>query len=259
MNVSTLWQTMLHETLVNGHLVTPRGAVTKEVLHRTITVDMRHPVLRVPERKLNYRFMAAEAFWILSGDDKVATISPYNPNISQYSDDGETFFGAYGPRIAAQLPYVVDTLLADYDTRRAGLTIWRESPPSTKDVPCTISIFFSLRQRHVHAHVFMRSSDIWLGVPYDIFNVSMLTHLVCGKLYQRGLYDTAPGTLYLTAASSHLYETNWDQASTCIAASALPQAPVPSRLAQDPQLLLETLALLRSAERGDPRRWWEAV
>lgn len=254
------WLEALNDILVNGQLVAPRGKMTKEIPQRTIVVNMRKPVLTIPDRSLSYKFMAAEAYWILSGDDRVETIAPYNARIKDFSDDGERFFGAYGPKIQAQLPYIVEKLLADEDSRQAGLTIWRECPPQTKDVPCTVAIFFSIRDKVVNAHVFMRSSDAWLGVPYDVFNFSMLAHLICGLLNEhRDFKDAlAPGVLHLTAASSHLYETNWSDAKLCLAATVLDQPETPMIMWNDARHLMDLLKDLRETRPGDQLRWWEA-
>lgn len=257
MDFSKTWLTLLNNILHDGELVAPRGKQTRELLQHTIQVDMRKPVLVVPSRKLNYKFMVAEAFWILSGDDRVETIAPYNSNIKQFSDNGETFFGAYGPKVVGQLQYVIDKLIADNDTRQAGLTIWRENPQDTKDVPCTVAIFFNIRNSKLNVHVFMRSSDAWLGVPYDVFNFSMLGHLVCAFLRHNAGLDIEPGTLYLTAASSHLYEVNWDVARECLTAESLGQNITPDALFESPQTLMDTLKALRDSRPGDGLRWWE--
>lgn len=259
MDFSRVWLNAINDILANGDLVSPRGKLTKEIPQRTIEVDMRKPVLRVPDRSLSYKFMVAEAFWILSGDDRVETIAPYNSRIAAFSDDGERFFGAYGPKIVAQLPYIIEKLQADEDSRQAGLTIWRECPPNTKDVPCTVAVFFNIRGGKLNAHVFMRSSDVWLGVPYDVFNFSMLSHLVCGLLNEHRLVADAvsPGRLFLTAASSHLYETNWDDAKMCLGGTVLDQIETPKLLWNDPQFLMSELKDLRDSRPGDVRRWWE--
>jgi thymidylate synthase len=260
MDFSQIWLETLNEVLLGGDLVVPRGKMTREIPQRTIVVNMRKPVLRVPDRSLSYKFMVAEAFWILSGDDRVETIAPYNSRIANFSDDGERFFGAYGPKIVAQLPYIIEKLQADENSRQAGLTIWRECPPQTKDVPCTVAVFFNIRQRKLNCHVFMRSSDVWLGVPYDVFNFSMLSHLVCGLLNEHRLSPDfiAPGKLYLTAASSHLYETNWRDAGLCLNSHVLDQIDTPKMLWNDPHFLMSELKALRDSRSGDIRRWWEA-
>jgi thymidylate synthase len=256
---SQSWLEAINDILTNGEQAAPRGKLTKEIPQRTMVVNMRKPVLMVPDRSLSYRFMAAEAYWILSGDDSVAGIAPYNSRISEFSDDGERFFGAYGPKILGQLEYVVAKLKADHDTRQAGLTIWRENPPTTKDVPCTVAAFFSLRGMTLNAHVFMRSSDVWLGVPYDVFNFSMLAHLICGHLNDERAADDvySPGKLYLTAASSHLYETNWDDAKLCLSSQVLDQAETPKVLWNDHKGLMAWLKELRDTKPGHELRWWE--
>lgn len=257
---SITWLNALNDVLTNGQLVAPRGSLTREILHRAIEVDMKRPVLRIPGRKLSYTFMAAEAFWILSWDDRVETIAPYNNRIAEFSDNGKTFFGAYGPKIVSQLPYVVEKLCEDETSRQAGLTIWRECPPPTKDVPCTVAIFFSLRNYKLHCQVFMRSSDLWLGVPYDVFNFSMLGHLVCGLLNERTVdaVSISPGRLYLTAASSHLYERNWGDARACLQGPVvLGQRETPSALWEAPQYLMDHLKALRETVPSHRLRWWE--
>lgn len=258
------WLSALRDVLIHGDKVSPRGKLTVEIPQRTMVMNMRYPVLTVAERKLSYKFMAAEAYWILTGDNRVETIAPYNKRIAEFSDDGQTFFGAYGPRIADQLDYVVNKLRSDPDTRQAGLTIWRENPPETKDVPCTVAIFVNIRDNKLNVHVFMRSSDLWLGVPYDVFNFSMLGHLICARLNEEDNVVSSyvePGNLYLTAASSHLYETNWKDADMCCrAAGAIDygeQVETPDFLFHFEEELITTLEVLRDSSIGSKLRWWE--
>jgi thymidylate synthase len=259
------WAETLQVILSRGIDVSPRGKITRELPQHTITVDMRRPVLTVSLRKLSYPFMAAEAYWVLSGDDTVAGIAPWNKHIAGYSDDGEHFYGAYGPPIKEQLDYVTSTLLRDKDTRQAGLTIWRRCPLPTKDVPCTIAIFASLRREELNLHVFMRSNDAWLGLPYDAFNFSMLGHLITArvnaayKAVNPKSMDVTPGTLHLTAASSHLYQEDQHDARLCIMGDA-PRMTLktPAFTYREEDRLMQLLQDLRDTRPGDSLRWWEA-
>lgn len=216
------WHHLLAD-VVAGDLVAPRGEPTREVLNNAIAFDAHSPVVRCTARKLSRRFLAAEALWILLGRDDVAGIAPYNRRIADFSDDGLSFFGAYGPKFVDQLPYVVKKLVDDRDTRQAVISIWREKPPPTKDVPCTLSVVFSIRRGRVNAHVTMRSSDAWLGFPYDVFNFAMMAARVAIAVNTRGqrLHGAAwtfvgLGAVYWTAASSHLYKRNLDGARACL-------------------------------------------
>ncbi len=252
------WHNLLADLLENGCDYQPRGLKTKDLMGRQFHIDMRYPVLTDRTRKLSYRFMAAEAYWILTGDDRVATIAPYNKNIAKFSDDGVRFFGAYGTKIMPQLNYVVEKLKQDKDTRQAVLTIWRENPPETNDVPCTVAIQFRIRNdKFLFMQVFMRSSDAWLGVPYDTFNFSMLGHLVCCRLMTK-YPQLVPGALCITMGSSHLYETNAPGAIDVIQKrDILDPIETPVILFTSEEHLMYTLAALRDSRSGDDIRWWE--
>jgi len=205
------WLKELTGTLKDGKACEPRGIACLERIGALSIVNMNRPVISIATRKLNYRFMAAEAYWILSGDSSTAGIRPYCKNILEFSDDGYHFAGAYGPKVMEQMRYAVRCLLRDRDTRQAVISIWRENPPYSKDIPCTLTMQFLWRSNSLHALVNMRSNDLWLGWPYDVFNFSMITYYICLRLKQQERI-VFPGMLYLYAGSSHLYKRNEDQA-----------------------------------------------
>lgn len=227
----------------------PRGMLVYETFHATTAVDMTRSLVRVPSRGLNPRFAAAEALWILRGSDRLDELEPYNKRMAEFSDDGVALRGAYGPRLARQLHYVLNALRRDRDTRQAVASIWTPEPAPSRDVPCTLALTFMIRGDVLHAHAFMRSSDLWLGLPYDLFSFSCYAAMVAA-LYN-ALGDGAAvtlGNLYLTAASSHLYATHHEPARAVLAADPVVDAtPV---LSASPTLdeLTDTLVDLR--ERG---------
>lgn len=230
-HASAVWLRALERVLDVGLPVTPRGKQTVELPQHTTIVDMHYPLVRCPARKLSVRFAAAEALWILAGDNRVEPLAKHAPMMREFSDDGVTLAGAYGPRIVEQLEYVIDKLIEDRDTRQAVMTIWKPCPPRSKDIPCTVALDFKIRNGRLNCHVFMRSSDIWLGLPYDTFSFSMITtYIACryNGIILPPLEPVDPGTLYLTAASSHLYATNYDGAETCLGENVAPLGgPIP--------------------------------
>lgn len=216
-HASAAWLYQCAKILNTGCQVTPRGQLTLELRQSTVCVDMGFPLVVVPQRKLNYSFAAAEALWILNGDNRVETIAPYNPNIAQFSDDGVIFNGAYGPRIQSQLDFVIKKLLDDRDTRQAVLTIWTPKPLPSKDTPCTVAMAFMIRDDRLHCCVFMRSSDVWLGLPYDIFNFTLVAARVACQF--NSFHVGVPvilGELQITAASSHAYNRDHTRIRECI-------------------------------------------
>ena len=191
----------------------PRHYNIKELLNDGFIVDMDKPIITLPERKLNYNFMTGEAWWILDGRNDVKSLKQYMGVIERYSDDGIRFFGAYGPKIVDQLSYCIKTLVKDRDSRQSCLTIWRQNPPYSKDIPCTLSLQFFLREDRLYTVANMRSQDIWLGLPYDAFNFSAISFFMCLSLRDILKQPTLKlGELYINAASRHIYETNYQEA-----------------------------------------------
>jgi len=206
-NATEAWLALLGDVSLNGKISHPRGMKIREIINNSVQVDMNHPVVLTKERRLSYKFMAAEAWWILSGRSDVESIGRHCKAIRRFSDDGISFFGAYGPKISYQMEHIVRTLKSDRDTRQAVLTIWRENPPHTKDVPCTVSVQWLIRDGLLHCIDTMRSNDVWLGFPYDVFNFSMLSWHVLEALRDEGI-EADLGTLHLNAGSHHIYEPN---------------------------------------------------
>lgn len=207
-NVNTAWVKTLTDIHKEGIEVSPQQKKTKELLAYTSVVNMECPIISILDRKMNYDFMFGEAAFILSGSNRAANITSIMKAIGKFSDDGVTFNGAYGPKVMEQVSYVVNTLDADTDSRQAVMTIWRERPAYSKDIPCTISLQFMIRDNKLNCHANMRSSDSWLGWVYDTFNFSMISHYVCNwyNILNADKNQIEPGHLFLTAASQHIYE-----------------------------------------------------
>lgn len=206
--LSHMYNSLIMNLIQNGQRISPRGLATRELLGAALVIpNIQDNIIQIPERKLNYHFMVAEALWILMGRDDVEMISHYNKNIAQFSDDGLKFEGAYGPRIKYQLPRVIDKLTKEPNTRQAVISIWDRMPTlATKDVPCTVSLQFLIRDNRLSLIVYMRSSDAWLGLPYDIFTFTSIQSALAYEL------KIKPGKLLLWLASCHLYENHIDDA-----------------------------------------------
>lgn len=209
---------LLNTVMKSGHQSKPRSMTSLEVMGISSRISMSHPRVSIPERNIGKKFRYAEAWWILSGRNDVESIRPYSKAIDAFSDDGVYFAGAYGPKIVDQLPYVVRKLHKDNDTRQAVMNIWRENMRDTMDLPCTLSLQFLIREGHLHCIANMRSSDLWLGWPYDIFNFSMVTRRVMELLLlnEPSYIRLLPGYLQINHGSLHLYEEQWEVSKSIV-------------------------------------------
>jgi thymidylate synthase len=213
------WIKSLEGTLINGTEVEVRGFKTLEVLNQSITFDMNYPICYNYQRKLSYKFMAAEAYWITSGGLLTEEITPYNKHISQFSDDKVIFNGAYGPMFISQVEYVVNSLLNDSNSRQAVMTIWVPNPIKSKDYRCTVSLIFYIRNHKLHTTVTMRSNDLILGRPYDMFNFTIMTLRVLTRINEELQYQCdiiGLGEMTLNTVSAHIYETQIEWANSIV-------------------------------------------
>ncbi len=202
-DAETLYRQLIRH-LHGGDERSPRGMPTLEVPNTHVLLkDARNNVIVNRVRSLNYRFMVAEWLWMLLGLEDVPTIARFNSKIAEFSDDGIKFAGAYGPMIRGQWWYVVTRLKKDPDTRQAVMTIWKPNPPGSKDIPCTVAFQFLLRDGALNLIATMRSSDVWLGFPYDLFNFSQILNAMAGRV------GAEVGWLAMNLGSAHLYAQNF--------------------------------------------------
>ena len=243
--------------LESGSKTSPRGRPTREIIGSTVVIeDPAFSVITLPKRRLNYSFMAAEFLWMMSGMNRVDMIEPFNKNIVMAQNDGEvTFTGAYGPKIVEQLGYVVSTLRRDPDSRQAIIGIWRERPRESRDIPCTVSLQFLIRDGKLRMITYMRSNDVWLGFPYDVFNFTML------QRYTAYLLGVEAGEYIHMAGSFHLYDDN-EEAARSVAEDTTAYIPLYIEPFESDQMgrvsaLFADLATTGSREPGYLLKWWD--
>lgn len=111
-----------------------------------------------------------------------------------------------------QLQLAVWLLKKKPDTRQCIVVHWTPGDLAhafagdKKDLPCTIFMQFLLRDNKLNMIVTMRSNDLWLGVPYDIWCFTCLQQLVAEALnVELGWYQHQAGSM-------HLYERNLEKA-----------------------------------------------
>lgn len=206
----------------------PRGQATKEILgYQFCITDPRNRLPYVEHREFSAQYLAAELVWYLSGSDSTAWIANYSSFWNNISDDGgKTANSAYGSRIFkpharvaskidsewTQWQYVIDELSKDLDSRRAVIHIRspQDSILANKDVPCTLSLQFFVRDLKLHLVVTMRSSDAILGIAYDVPAFTVFQELMAMQLSQVTGKNIGLGNYIHTSASLHVYEKHFN-------------------------------------------------
>lgn len=198
---------MAREVLYRGEEVSPRGMKTKELIQETFCIENPSAnLIYIDGRNFSLMHAIAEAFLISTKNNVLASYTLMNPRMSMFSDNGVNLHGAYGYRIADDLKDIVSKLYNDHDTRQAVVNIYsigmeyKDLQTTTKDVPCTLCLQFTIRDGKLNMHVYMRSNDIIWGTPYDVYVFTNLLQVMANEL------GIPVGKYYHTATSLHCYE-----------------------------------------------------
>jgi thymidylate synthase len=159
----------------------------------------RERVLFSPLRDANPFFHFFEALWMIAGRNDVEWPCYFNKQFAQFSDDGKTFWGAYGYRwrewfLYDQLALVVEELRQYPESRRAVLAMWdaggkpvnsdlETALDGGKDVPCNTHAYFDLRGGVLNMTVCCRSNDmLWGGYGANAVHFSVLLEYLAAWL-----------------------------------------------------------------------------
>lgn len=123
-----------------------------------------------------------------------------------------------------QIRLGVEALRKDPTDRRVFISAWDPmedglGTAGQKNVPCPASFNLTVLEGQLHSSLFLRSSDIFVGLPYDVMGHALLLDALAHELRLR------PGILHVTLGHAHLYESHWD-----MTAEMMKQEPVVPQL-----------------------------
>lgn len=195
----------MHER--NFHGSSRDGDVVGECINAiTVISDPTRNIVESDIRKLNKRYMIGEMLWYLSANNNLSEIQKYTKAWDRMSEDGVTVNSNYGHKIHKfygfdQWEFVREMLKNDPNSRQAVIHI-KDPGVHPKDTPCTVCMQFFIRDNKLHLTVYMRSNDVWMGFPYDVFNFT------CYQIRMAMELGVDIGSYTHIAGSLHLYERN---------------------------------------------------
>jgi thymidylate synthase len=74
--------------------------------------------------------------------------------------------------------------------------------------PCHLLYQFYVANGKLSAMLYIRSSDAFLGLPFNIASVSLLVHMLCQQV------ELEPGEVVVTMGDCHLYSNHAEQVET---------------------------------------------
>lgn len=225
-SVDQLWQHWINDIREYGEPLLSRDGDSRELIGMSGTLlNVDRNVVTNSVRKFSPIYAAAEFIWYLAGERHIDRVLAYAPSYARFADEKGLAHGAYGSRFRQDRAFLEATRQRDYkeglshiddqisavcrilksksSSRQAIITIWNGGDLAMaeggqcKDIPCTLTIQFLLRKDELHCVVSMRSNDIWLGTPYDIWCFTSLQKLIAAQLGVRaGRYTHNVGSLH---------------------------------------------------------------
>jgi len=202
----------IEEIQLNGERIYPSKGPCTELTGMLLEITDPRSRLSRTETRGKFFSCLGELCWYLAGTNALEFVEYYIPDYRQHAEDGK-IFGGYGPRLLSQrglnqLKNVAGLLRRKPDSRQAVIQLFdaNDIAEEHKDVPCTCILQFMIRGGKLHQITYMRSNDVFLGLPHDVFSFTMLQEIMAREL------SVELGTYTHTVGSLHLYDRHRDKA-----------------------------------------------
>jgi thymidylate synthase len=213
------------------------GTGTLSLFGQQLRFDLGAGFPLVTTKKLHLRSVVYELLWFLRGDTNVAWLHQHGVSIwdEWAGPDGE-LGPVYGHQWRAwpapdgrsidQISVVLQQLRRAPDSRRMIVSAWNVGElEQMKLQPCHALFQFYVANRRLSCHLYQRSADFFLGVPFNIASYALLTHMMAQQS------DLEVGELVWTGGDCHLYLNHLAQADEQLSRTplALPQLRIRRR------------------------------
>jgi thymidylate synthase len=121
------------------------------------------------------------------------------------------------PKPIDQLATVIERIKTHPDCRRLIVSAWNVADlPEMKLAPCHCLFQFNVTNGRLNCHMYQRSADVFLGVPFNIASYALLTMMVAK------VTGLEPGELIISFGDVHIYKNHFEQVETQLAREPMP-------------------------------------
>ena len=182
-------------------------------------------------KKMHLRSIIHELLWFLRGESNVSSLQEAGVSIwDEWADEAGELGPVYGVQWRRwptgrpapddhvdQIRQVIESIRTNPDSRRLIVSAWNVAEIERMALPpCHLLFQFYVAEGRLSCHLYQRSADIFLGVPFNITGYALLTMMVAQVTGLR------MGQFVHTFGDVHLYLNHVDQAREQL--SRLPRA-----------------------------------
>jgi thymidylate synthase len=144
---------------------------------------------------------------------------------------------------ADQVKYVITELLME-NSRRAVLSAWNPVDLNIMALPpCHILYIFNKTKDGLCCHLTMRSSDLFLGLPFNIASCALLTQIIAHLLHMKS------SEICLSLCDAHIYEEHIEQV----------KKQIDLEIYESPRVIIEKAAPDIESSVDDKIKWIESL
>ncbi len=218
------------------------GTGTLSIFGPQIRFDLAAGFPLVTTKRVHLKSVIVELLWFLRGETNVRWLQQQGVTIwNEWADADGELGPVYGRQWRAwpavdgrhidQIARVLEQLRQEPDSRRIIVSAWNVGELEKMALaPCHALFQFYVADGRLSCHVYQRSADIFLGLPFNIASFAFLTHILAQQS------DLSVGELVWTGGDCHLYLNHLAQAD--------------EQLAREPRALPRLALLRRPSEIG---------
>lgn len=213
------YKALVRRVLEKGKLRKNRtGIDTISTFGESFRHDMRKGMPFLTTKKIHIKSCIHELLWFLKGDTNIKYLNDNGVHIWDPWADSEGNLGPIygyqwtnsGPNHVNQILNAVDAIKYDSYSRRIIIDAW--NPSDLQDMalpPCHILYQFypDPETKELSLSVYMRSADLFLGVPFDIAEGGLLLSMVAK------VTGYIPYELIYIFGDTHIYVNHLEQIS----------------------------------------------
>jgi thymidylate synthase len=146
--------------------------------------------------------------------------------IPQFKSDSKSFTST----IHDQIKNVIESIKSNPEGRRHIVTAWNPAEVDGMALPpCHCLFQFYVSSGKLSCHLYQRSADIFLGVPFNIASYALLTHIIAHQC------RLGVGELVISFGDVHIYNNHRDQVAEQLTREPrpLPKLFIMSRIVED--------------------------
>lgn len=216
--INNPYEDLLRDVFENGaHKDDRTGTGTRSVFGRQIRYDLSEGFPLITSKRVGIRLIAEELLWFLMGDSNTKYLVDRDVHIwDEWADEDGNLGPVYGVQWRSwptpdggyidQISEIIRQIKTNPDSRRIIVSAWNVADLGKMVLmPCHILFQFYVVNGKLSCQLYQRSSDMFLGVPFNIASYSLLTHMIAQQC------DLKVGEFIWTSGDTHIYDNHVEQ------------------------------------------------